>query len=223
MPWLKRQRNGLPDTDVVTGADLQLARDRLLVRRMRQGDEKAMAEFCTTYFPRLYRYVLHRVPRPDDADDVVQVVVTNAARRIETYRGDATLYSWLIAICRRELSKFLGAASREGITLSLSDETVLAELVAELEAPALQRPDDASQRNQTIDRVRACLAALPPRHAEALELKYLQGYSSKEIAARFQMSDEAVQSLLARARRTFREACDDQLPPDMEIGNGERY
>ena len=39
-------------------------------------------------------------------------------------------------------------------------------------------------------------------------MKYIDGFSSKEIAQRLGLADEATQSLLARARRAFRDLCD---------------
>ena len=80
--------------------DLARSRDRTLARRMCDGDEAAIAEFCRDYLPRVYRFAAARVRVEADADDVVQNVMRNAARRIETYRGEATLLSWLLQICR---------------------------------------------------------------------------------------------------------------------------
>ena len=45
---------------------------------------------------------------------------------------------------------------------------------------------------------------LPERYADALEMKYVDDMSSKEIAERLGIGDEATQSLLARARRALR-------------------
>ncbi len=205
-----------------TGVDndsQQLGRDVALVRRMQRGDERAVAEFCDTYLPRLYRFALRRLQRPEDADDLVQVVLSNAARRIDTYRGDASLYAWLLGICRRELSRQVARAARQRLFVRLGQGDVLDDLVASLEAPRGHEPDVASQRAQVRSLVQECLDSLPPRYAEALQLKYVEGYSSKEIAERFGLSDDAVQSLLARARRTFREVCDDQMAK--EIGDGQ--
>ena len=49
------------------------------------------------------------------------------------------------------------------------------------------------------------LDRLPPHYGNALEWKYIQGYSVREIAARLDVSHEAAQSVLARAKRSFRD------------------
>ncbi len=222
--WRDRERRRVRrlKPSCTTGMDdesQQLVRDAALVRRIQCGDERALAEFCDVYLPRLYRFVKRRVPRPEDADDLVQVVLSNAARRIETYRGDSSLYGWLLGICRREVSKQLVRAARQQPFVRLGQGDVLDDLVASLEAPSVYEPDVASQRAQVIGLVQECLDSLPVRYAEALQLKYVEGYSSKEIAERFALSDDAVQSLLARARRTFREVCDDQMAKEMGDGD----
>ena len=88
-------------------AVMQIARDRRLAKRILAGDERALRDFVDQYFPRLYRYARHRLPSEADVEDVVQVAISQAARRLETYRGEATLLTWLIQICRHEISRRL--------------------------------------------------------------------------------------------------------------------
>ena len=52
----------------------------------------------------------------------------------------------------------------------------------------------------------ATLDALPGRYGEALEWKYIDGLSVREIAARLELGEKATESLLTRARESFRDA-----------------
>ena len=62
--------------------------DRLLVKRLLRGDERAFEEFFSTYFPRLYRFALVRTGHdPDAAEEVVQATLVQVVRKLETYRG----------------------------------------------------------------------------------------------------------------------------------------
>ena len=194
-----------------TGA-IQLARDRRLVRRILRGDERALRSFFDEYFPRLYRYARHRLRSEADVDDVVQVVLGQAARRLETYRGEATLLTWLIQICRHEISRQLHRTQREAdmMTPFLNDD-LLRSVVESIETVADDSPEAGSSRLELISLVQFALDQLPERYATALELKYIQGLSSREIAVELHISDEATQSLLARARRAFREVCGEAL------------
>ncbi len=195
-------------------ADVRLVRERALVRRMRRGDSAAIDEFCQTFFGRLYRFALRRLERPEDAEEVVQTVIANAARRIETFRGDASLFAWLTSICRREIHRFGVSARRRAGTLSLdgaADDDPIGALADRLSAPRGSEPDAASERREIADLIRECLDRMPERQAQVLIMKYVDGHSSREIAARLEVRDEAAQSLLARARRTFRALCHETL------------
>lgn len=192
--------------------------DLALAERMLRGDEAAMTEFCERHLPRLYRFALHRLPTPEDADDVVQIVLSNAARRIETYRGQSSLHTWLISICRREVAKHLARAGDQPLVSMF--QGAAAEEVANLPGPVADQPDRLTANGELTALVHEALDRLPERQARALELKYVDGYSSKEIARQLALSDEAVQSLLARARRAFRESCDPRIVEAMESANG---
>ena len=181
------------------------ARDRRLARRMCDGDDAAISAVCREYLPKVYRFALARVRVEADADDVVQIVMRNAARRIETYRGESTLLTWLLHICRHELSKRYARADRQPATLAFDDDDVLRAVVESIEASPTDEPERAAMREEMTTQLRCALEELPERYADALEMKYVDDMSSKEIAERLGIGDEATQSLLARARRALKE------------------
>jgi len=61
------------------------------------------------------------------------------------------------------------------------------------------------RRDETARLVHLLLDRLPPRYAAALEWKYIEGLSVAEIAARFDLTTKATESMLTRAREAFRE------------------
>lgn len=199
-------------------ASIQLQRDRVLVRRILRGDQAALKQLVDEYFPRLYRYAYHRLRNPSDVDDVVQVVLAQAARRLETYRGEATLLTWLIRICRHEISRQLHLNTREADLMApfLNDD-LLRSVVESVEVDPAGTPEEETRRRELISLIQFALDQLPERYASALELKYIEGLNSKEIAQQMQISDEATQSLLARARRAFKEVCGEALHTAMEV------
>jgi RNA polymerase sigma-70 factor (ECF subfamily) len=206
----------LPD-DTSTDGSIQIARDRRLVRRLRNDDQQAMHEFYDVYFPKLYRYATRRLRTPQDIDDVIQRVLTIAAARIETYRGEATLLTWLIQICRHEVARHYRATARRDAAVQFLDDDVLRAVVESLEAPAGDEPETAAHRAELAASVQTALDQLPDHYADALQMKYLQGRSSKEIAGHFGIADDAAQSLLARARRSFREICSVALRLELNL------
>ena len=64
---------------------------------------------------------------------------------------------------------------------------------------------DVLEREETREMVNATMSQLPPHYREALEAKYIQRQTVRQIAAHRATSDKAVESLLTRARQAFRE------------------
>jgi RNA polymerase sigma-70 factor (ECF subfamily) len=206
------------DSEVVR--DDVAERDAKLVRRMLGGDPRAVDEFCAFYLPRVHRFVVARVRHPADATEIVNAVVSNAVRRIETYRGDATLLAWLLAISRREIARRYAAASRGLRVLQYSGDDALRRVVEGLEGPIEHEPEQAARREELASSVHRCLSALPAHYADALNAMYVEGVGSRSLGERLGLSDDAAQSLLARARRAFREVWRAELGREVDDGEG---
>jgi RNA polymerase sigma-70 factor, ECF subfamily len=74
-----------------------------LARRVLAGDESACEAFFADYFPRLYRFAHIRLGGDDQgAEEVVQTTLIRAVRKLDTYRGEAALFTWLCTLCRRD-------------------------------------------------------------------------------------------------------------------------
>ena len=197
------------DSRVTEGAALDEPRwdDRRLVRSMLAGDERAFDAFFGRYFPPLYRFALARLDGDGDlAEEVVQRTMCNGIDRVATWRGEARLLTWLCAICRREIANHFRKADRAPSLVELSEE--MPEVRAALESLRGEdsNPEVLAVRSQIKGLVHVALDRLPSHYALALEWKYLEGLSMKEIATRFGSTSKAVESLLTRARGAYREA-----------------
>ncbi len=181
--------------------------DKKLVKRLLAGDERAFSQFFDENFSRLYRFALTRLSQdPESTREVVQMALTKALRNIHTYRGESALFSWLCVICRNELVDWMrrNARYRETIVLT-EDYPGIRDVVESLDAPIESDPNKQYQRYEASRLIQVALDKLPPKYGDALEWKYIEGYSVKEIATRMHLSHEAAQSLLARAKRAFKE------------------
>jgi RNA polymerase sigma-70 factor (ECF subfamily) len=179
--------------------------DKRLARRMLRGDEDAFQEFFDGYFPRLYRFAITRVADEDAAEDIVQATLIQAIRRLSTFRGEAALLTWLVTICRHEISAWFNRNGR-GQTVALEED--LPDVRARLEALAHldPGPDEALHRQELARLVRVALDFLPPHYGDVLEWKYIDERSVGDIAHRLGLTPKAAESLLTRARVAFREA-----------------
>ena len=179
--------------------------ERELVRRMLGGDEDAFDEFFADYFPRLYRFAFLRLRDQDVAEDLVQNSMIAAVRHLGSWRGEATLFTWLCTICRREISAWEKRTSRR-VIVSLAEDDPSLRAALESIGAAAEAPDAGLARADTGRIVQLVLDHLPPRYSRALEWKYLEDLSVDAIATRLQCTPKAAESLLTRARDAFRDA-----------------
>lgn len=169
-----------------------------LVRRMKRGDGTAFELFGDRYFSALYRFAHSRLRGDRElARETVQATFAKALTRIETYRGDAALLTWLCACWRNEVRMALRSRP-------MDRARSLAAVDLEVLASGQPSPDETLFRDERDGWVHASLDTLPTHQARALEWKYLEHLSTAEIAERLASTPKAVESLLGRAREAFR-------------------
>jgi RNA polymerase sigma-70 factor (ECF subfamily) len=154
----------------------------------------------------LYAFVFFRVGRDRSlAEEVVQETFLTALDRYASFdpaRG--TFGSWLCQLSRNVARSHLRERRRTEV-LAMWDRVdgallaVFEKIDEELLAPEIL------ERAETRDLVHLTLGHLPGSYRAVLERKYVDGASLADIAAEIQSTEDAVKSLLARARRAFRE------------------
>jgi RNA polymerase sigma-70 factor (ECF subfamily) len=182
--------------------------DKRLVRNLLRGDERAFDAFFNDNFARLYRFALVRLSDDTEgARDVAQITLSKAVRNLKSYRGESALFTWLCAICRNETSDWLAKQQRyrEHIVLT-EDFAEVRAAVESINVPLEDNPEAQYRRVELLRLIQVALDALPPSYGDALEWKYIEGHSVKEISQRMGIGTEATQSLLARARKAFADA-----------------
>jgi RNA polymerase sigma-70 factor (ECF subfamily) len=181
--------------------------DKRLANRLLAGDRKAFDRLFEENFARLYRFALARLADdPEGAREVVQTTLTRAIRKINTYRAESAMFTWLCAICRNEISDWFKRQGRyrEHIVL-MEDHPEVQAAVDSIQESGLETPERHYQRVEAVRLIQVALDRLPVKYGNVLEWKYVEGHSVKEIAARLHIGVEATQSLLARAKRAFAE------------------
>ncbi|MBT8038735.1 MAG: RNA polymerase sigma factor [Xanthomonadales bacterium] len=181
--------------------------DKRLVKRLLAGDEQAFNRFFDENFSRLYRFVLARINNDQQAAlEITQASLSKALEKVVGYRAEAALFTWLCTIARHELADWTKRHSRyrDHIVL-IEDYPDIQAAVDSFLAPPVDDPGRQYQKYEMSRLIQVALDRLPPHYGDALEWKYIEGYSVKEIAARLKVSPEAAQSILARAKRAFRE------------------
>ena len=72
--------------------------DSCIVRRLQAGDDSAVADLARSYGARMYQLALRYTRNKEDAEEVVQDVLLKVRDKIDAFRGDAALSSWIYRI-----------------------------------------------------------------------------------------------------------------------------
>jgi len=181
--------------------------DQISIRRLRRGDEAALERFYEAHVDGLYAFVFYRVGRDETiAEDVVQETFLQALDRLDDYDPDrGSMSSWLCVLSRNVIRRHVKSHRRSQELQAMWDriDETLAQVFAALDREPLT--DEVIEREETRDLVNVTIAHLPDRYRAVLEQKYVGGQTLADLAQRLDVSEDAAKSLLARARRAFRE------------------
>lgn len=170
-------------------------REEALRRAVLAGDEVAWRTWYDQAFDPVRRFVTWRMRDcRDGCDEVLQETWLVAVRRIRDFdpqRG--SFLDWVRGIASHVL-KNQQRKRRATATLSLSEEIV--------QQPHLVAGDNLARSARIVE----VLQFLPDRYADVLREKYLEQRSVADIAASWNETSKAIESLLTRARQAFREA-----------------
>lgn len=183
-------------TAVMTRHGLEDADSSDLARRIARAEPGAFEQLVALYQPRVERLAHRLLGWGDGAQDVVQDVFLAALRKAGTFRGDASLLTWLTVItlnrCRTHRRRNLLRLRAHGFLSHRSAR----------QAESSDRPAIEDERAR---RVRTAVAGLAPKDREVIVLCYLEHRSTAQIAALLSISQNAVEVRLHRARQKLRE------------------
>jgi len=181
--------------------------DKQLAKRLLAGDQQTFDRFFDDNFARLYRFALARLNGDiEAAQEIAQVTMTRAIRKLSTYRAESAMFTWLCAICRNEMSDWLRKHGRYRQHIVLTEDFPEVQAVVDSFATPIEEGPEANyQRLESVRLIQVALDRLPPKYGDVLEWKYVEGHTVKEIALRLEIGQEAAQSLIARAKRAFAE------------------
>ena len=185
--------NNSGDDDGPAFAGWRSAADAELLAAAARRDKAAFAEIASRYYRPVYRLAWRMSGGHADSEDIAQEAFVKLWRDPGQLREAAALKGWLMRVAAN------GAIdrARRRRTTPL-DETP---------EPSDTRPraDRALERQEAQRHIDTAIAALPERQRLALSLVHFEGLSNIEAAAAMELSVEAVESLLARARRGLKE------------------
>ena len=159
--------------------------DLALVAAARDGDTQAIRRLLALAQPDIRRYA-RRSCAAENVDDAVQETLLVLHRRVGTLRTLTSIAGWLVTVVRRECLRFASAFTGRSAT------TVIPE--------PLYETDEAARLD-----VGKAIESLPAQYRHLVILRDFEELTVDEIAARLDLTREAVKGRLHRARALLRE------------------
>jgi RNA polymerase sigma-70 factor (ECF subfamily) len=172
------------------------ADEMALVERCRQGDLTAFEAIYRTHAGRLYSVAYRILGNAADAEDLLQEIFLTAHRKLDSFRGDSALGTWLYRLASNLcLDHLRSRAARTGqVTGTLDDEPGLA--------------DTSSRRlaDRTVDRMdlERAVAELPEGCRTAFILHDVEGLEHREVAEMLGIAEGTSKSQVHKARLRLR-------------------
>lgn len=163
-------------------------------------DDLSFDEVYDQLFPVIYRFVKVRIPN-SDVEDVVAEIMAKIWGAMPYFRGP-NLKSWALRIAYNHVADYYRRRKRAPALLPLADNLMGAD------------PREDPVNLLSIGQV---LSSLPPKQTAVIQLRLVEGLSAQDVAGILGITHEAVDSMLYRAKKRFR-----QIYRNLETAGGEQ-
>jgi RNA polymerase sigma-70 factor, ECF subfamily len=165
--------------------------DEVLIGRIAAGDQFAMRTLFARHRIPLYRWLLRIVRDETTAEDLLSDVFLDVWRQAASFKGRASVSTWLLAIARYKAL----SARRARVDAQLDER------IASTIADPADNPEAALQEKNRSEVLRDSLANLSPEQGEVIDLVYYHGKSVKEVAEIVGVGEATVKTRMFYARR----------------------
>jgi RNA polymerase sigma-70 factor, ECF subfamily len=167
--------------------------DARLLQAATSRDAKAFASLMTRHYAIVYRVIWRVMNGHADAEDVTQEAFMRLWNNPSQLRDATALRAWLIRVATNLANdRYRGQ--------SMAGQETMDEVADERDSAA-----QALMRNEAQIRIDRAIARLPDRQRLALTLIHLENLGQRTAAEIMELSIDALESLVARARRALKE------------------
>jgi RNA polymerase sigma-70 factor (ECF subfamily) len=180
--------------------------ERNLIGRMRARDGSAVTDLASLYGPRIQQLAFRYLKNWEDAEEVAQDVLLKVYRKIEAFRGDAALSSWIYRITFNTAMSRLrtGRFNRNAEVQTPESHVDGMEHVTSEPADWTSLADDHVMRAQMRTQLIEALTHLPEVYRVPVLLRDIHGLSTEEASAILKVKPQTLKSRLHRGRLILR-------------------
>ncbi len=174
-----------------------------LIVQLQQGNEQAFKKLVEEWQDKVYNTAVGMVQNEDDADEITQDVFVQVYQSISSFKGEAKFNTWLYKIVISKSLDHLKKIKRKkrfAIIKNLLGNTSEAEKYA----VEFNHPGVLTENKERAAELFKALKQLPEKQLIAFTLHKLEAQKHEEIAAIMNLSVQAIESLIARAKGNLR-------------------
>ncbi len=173
------------------------------VAEAQRGSTIAFEWLVEKYERRIFRLAQNITHNHEDAEDVMQNALVKAFRKLTSFRGDSSFYTWLVRITVNEALMGIRRRRRNEVSMDDSGEQDGLLLRDEIEdwGPS---PEQSYSRTELQDILAEAIGGLGPGYRIVFQLRDVEGFSTRETAQALSLSSTAVKSRLQRGRLQLR-------------------
>ena len=175
----------------------------------KSGETESRQQFTHLWLvaePSVSAYVFASISGFHDAEDVVQQIAQELARRFEQYDPDRPFVAWALWIAKSRVIDFYRRSKRDHLVFS-------DELLDQLGRAIAEQSTERHERREALEQ---CLEHLPERSRQLLDLRYLEEMPADEIATVTDSTAGSVRVLLTRVRGALTECIHRRLAMEAE-------
>ncbi|MHB8126878.1 MAG: RNA polymerase sigma factor [Desulfitobacteriaceae bacterium] len=148
-------------------------------------------EIYEQLYPLIYRFVIVRVPT-HEVEDLTAEIMVKVWTALAGFKEKCSIRTWALRIAYHQIADYY-RSERHIPILSFNEQLDMAQLKA-----------DHVEQLTTLSCIKEALAKLPAPQVVVIQLRLVEGFSASEVANILGTSQQAVDSLLYRAKKRFR-------------------
>ena len=173
-----------------------LETEKQQISEAKKGNKEAFGALYDHYLPQIYRFILFKVNRKAEAEDIAHEVFLSAWKNMPNYRQKGFPFSsWLYQIARNAVIDFY-RTSKNHVQIELVSEENLQNI-----------PSSSEELNLALEmeKVKKCISKLRPDYQDLILMRFLEEMPNNEIALILNKSEGAIRLMQYRAIKDLKE------------------
>lgn len=167
-----------------------------IAKRILQGDAGAVETFYKEFSPGILRYLKSKLPRTEDAQEILNDVFLDAVDGLPTVHKQTNIKAWLYQIAHHKVANFY---RKQKIKSLLFSQFPYLQIIDQ----EVHQPEFQLEKREVKIRLQITLEKLSQKYQQILRMHYIEELPVKIISVHLNLSFKATESRLYRARQQF--------------------